>query len=121
MGRLPTGFTTATDRTNRRRTEECGATIDISELMYPIQISLHLSGSKDADSVVKDVNFASPSRALKYKSALKFTEIPYPAGMSGDAALSFLFETKLTKQEYKVMKNTARENHSHFLPSYNEV
>ena len=121
MGRPAAEFEDASDRTKRRRAEEIRSSVSTSELTFAAQMSLRSSGNTDAASVLKDVTTTTPTRATKYREAIKIATTPRPTKMSADEALVDLVNLKLTKQQYIDLRKSLREEKLFAYPSYEKV
>ncbi|XP_024875226.1 uncharacterized protein LOC112456728 [Temnothorax curvispinosus] len=113
-------FTTASERSKRRKTAEMRTTYSTEELSYATQMKLRSSGKLDAANIVKEVTTSSPTRASKYKAAFQATSnVAIP--MSDDAALSVVVEAKLTKNQYSLIRQSMKEHHCNLYPPYDKV
>lgn len=120
-GRPSAEFEEASERTKRRKTATVRSQLSATELAYATQMSLRSSGANNAANVVRDVTQKSPSRASKYKAALKLAAIPPVKRMSPEAALSDMVEAKLTKHQYEVIRRSMSKNNALIYPCYDYV
>ncbi|XP_072400420.1 uncharacterized protein [Diabrotica undecimpunctata] len=77
-------------------------------------------GEIDTAIVMKDIVFFSPSRVTKYKEAYSNTKQNITS-LTSDEALSIVVEGKLTKIQYNLIRNTAREHNSNMYPNYEAI
>ena len=82
---------------------------------------LRSSGAVGAASVLQDITTKSPTRASKYKAALKLTQTSKAREMTGDEALLDLVTAKLTKQQYKDIRSSLRKKNFIAYPPYSKV
>jgi len=118
VGRPSSKFTSSSERTKRRKTEEIRSKFTLETLSYATQMSLRASGNLDASKVVKDVTSTSPSRATKYRKAMKSTS---ETRLSGEAALLLLIEQKLSKSQYTGLRAMSLENNCNLYPPYKTI
>ncbi len=118
IGRPSLSFSSSSERSKRRKTQELRNTVSLAELAYATQMSLRSSGQSQAAKVIQDITSTSPSKASQYISALKSTS---ENTLSPDQALSVLVENRFPKRTYQGIRNIAKENNCKLYPSYKEV
>lgn len=119
-GRPPADFSGISERSKRRKTEALRSQFSPQELSYAAQMQLRAEGKLDSAAVMKDIVFSTPKRATKYKEAyakISQSVIPY----SSDKALSIVVEAKLTKFQYNIIRNAAKDNNSNIYPNYETI
>ena len=84
-------------------------------------MSLRSSGATDAAKVLQDVTTTSPHRANKYRKAYTSVTNSGQSEMSGDEALVDFVHLKLTKQQYKDLRQSLRSKNFRAYPSYEIV
>jgi len=82
-------------------------------------MSLRSSGNLHSAQVVQDIT-TSPTRALRYRTALQATST-VETTLSVDVALSIMVEAKLTKKQYNVIRSSMKENNCRLYPNYEAV
>lgn len=117
-GRPSVEFETLSERSKRRKTEEVRATLTTNELAYAAQMSLRTSGQLDAAKVVKDATLTTPTRASRYR---KFLETKPEVTLSADAALSYLVDRKMSKNDYQALRSLSIGQHCRMVPPYSKV
>ena len=83
-------------------------------------MNLRLSGASHAAKVVEEVTLTSPTRVTEYKAAMK-AATKHAIQMSPGTALSFMIETKLTKQQYLLIRELAKQHNSSIYPPYSKI
>lgn len=81
-------------------------------------MSLRASGNLDATKGVKNMTSTSLSRATKYRKTMQSTS---GTTLSGEAALSFLIELKLSKSGYIGLRTRSKENNCKLNPPYRKI
>ncbi|CAH0558562.1 unnamed protein product [Brassicogethes aeneus] len=94
MGRPPKKFEDMSERTKRRVTKDLRESHSTAQLTFAARMSLRASEASKATSVIKDITTTSPSKALKYKRALKSASILRPTEISGNLELSDVVEDR---------------------------
>lgn len=117
-GRPSTEFLASSERSKRRKTEQVRLDRSAEELAYAAQMQFRSEGKMDAAEIIKNVAFSTPTRASKYKEALKKeSEVPF----SADEALSLFVEAKLTKFQYNLIRSSAKSHNSTLYPNYESI
>ena len=84
-------------------------------------MSLRSSGATDAAKVLQDVTTTSPRRANKYRKAYTSVSNSGQSEVSGNEALVDFVHLKLTKQQYKDLRQSLRSKNFRAYPSYEIV
>lgn len=117
-GRPETVFFSLSERSKRRKTEEIRSSFSPEELCYAAQMQFRAAGKLDTALVMKDVTLSTPTRASKYKKAYtKVNAIQF----SSDEALSVFIEAKLTKFQYNIIRDAAKQHNSNLYPNYESI
>ncbi|XP_011641446.1 uncharacterized protein LOC105429899 isoform X1 [Pogonomyrmex barbatus] len=117
-GRPSMEFEEASDRIKRRKATDLRNSRSISELLLIIEMSLRSSGAFIAASIIKEITSTTPTRADKYRTALKLSTILAIIEMSDDAALSDVVEGKLSKNQYLLIRNSMKKHNALIYPTY---
>lgn len=113
-------FAAASERSKRRKTAEIRTTHSTEELSYATQMKFRSDKKLDAANIIKEITTSSPTRASKYKAAFKEASNPVIL-MSDDAALSIVVESKLTKHQYLLIRQSMKEHNCNLYPPYYKV
>lgn len=84
-------------------------------------MSLRSSGASSAASIIKEITTKSPTRADKYRTALKLSATPPIIKMSADDALSDVVEGKLSKYQYMLIRNSMKKHNALIYPAYEKI
>ncbi|CAH0563012.1 unnamed protein product [Brassicogethes aeneus] len=107
MTSLPLPMPKSSDRSKRRKTEELRFH-DVEELTYATHMKLRASGKVAASNVVKDLT-KSPTRAQKYRVAIKTSNKDESCQLSTLEALSMFVEAGLTRTQYEIIRSTNKK------------
>lgn len=116
-GRPIQSFLESSERSKRRKTLCLRKQYSEQELAYASQMNLRASGQTDAPKVVRDVVLSTPTRAQKYRKALKRSNDFNDPQISADAALSMIMEAKLTRHQYNIVRYNAKNK----FPCYSYI
>lgn len=119
-GRPPLDFSECSERTKRRKTESLHSKYTSKQLTYAAQMQLREEGKIYSAAIIKDIVFSSPERATKYKNAYDKLDTT-PSVYTPDKALSLVVEAKLTKFQYNIIRNTAKQNNCNIYPNYETI
>lgn len=119
-GRPVIDFSSSSERSKRRKTEEVRSQFSPQELTYAAQMQFRAEGEVDTATVIKDVAFTTPTRSKKYIKAYSDTQRNI-ISLTSDEALSIVVEGKLSKFQYNLIRSTAKEHNSNIYPNYEAV
>lgn len=122
-GRPPVSFSTASERTKRRKIESLVNTTSPEVLSYAARLSLQNSGKRDAAKILKEVTQTSPKRGTKIKNAYEAINLNNlkPIPYSPEEALAFFVDNKLTKNQYISIRDQAKKRNVNIYPSYKKL
>ena len=118
LGRPLTDFSSASDRTKRRRVQSLRKDISPDEMTYATQMNFRADGKSDAAAVMKHMCEGTPTTAKKYRSRFN---LETENTLSAESALSVMLQLKLSKNDYQFLRNTSVSNQCRMYPSYNKV
>ena len=117
-GRPSITFSESSDRTKRRKTKDIRDNRTSEELVFATKMSLRAEGKLDAAHVLQDITSGSPSQPSTYRKLLQMNE---EKTLSDNDALSLLIESRLSKNQYLILRQTSKGKNCKLFPPYSNV
>lgn len=91
-----------------------------AELTFAASVSLSSSGKRDAAYLLKEATQTTPTRATKFKRAYKHpASVPVP--YTPLQALALFVNARMTKFQYNLIRQEAKQRHCNIYPSYDKL
>ena len=119
VGRPRKLFDEGSDKSKRRKVESLVSAHSEQELIHAAQVSLHMSGKRDAAKMIKET-VKSPRRATKIKRAYMSPAVK-TVPLTGEEALSFFVDNNFTKTQYINIRKECKMRNTNIFPPYHII
>lgn len=121
-GRPKLPFSHITTRTKRRRAAQLTESFEAEELSLAAKRGLKEEGKEAAAKLISEAVFTTPTRAGKIHRAWHSTQqdkkvVPF----TNDEAVSLIVEANLSKHQYLLIRQEAKNRNANIYPSYHKV
>lgn len=119
-GRREVAFSESSERSKRRKTETLRSSWSGTTLAYAARMKYREEGELEKPKLLQEIE-KSPTRAGKIRKSWVLSQKETPKCYNPEEALALILEVDLTRHQYQLLRNGAKNLDHNIYPAYNHV